>query len=303
MRDIARALGRSVSTISDEVRLNSVSGVYDPAQAHHKAYVRRKYAKYQGMKIVHHPSLRDEVSARLMDDQSPQAIAGYVSRYKKALPAISKDSIYRFINSPYGRKIEIHRWLKQQRRKKRRPATAKLRDRTFIDKRPAPINARKGIGHAEADFIVSGKYGTGMLLVVVDRALRTAFLERILPVSIQNVELAFGRIKRRYPELQTLTMDNDILFAKHEELANLLGVRIFFCHPYHSWEKGTVENTNKVIRRDIPKGSDMSRYSKRFIGALERKLNRRPMQCLEYRTPQEMMDTCRKRPKNKKHLV
>ena len=116
------------------------------------------------------------------------------------------------------------------------------------------------------------------------------------------MHVAFLKIKARFPEARTLTMDNDILFAKHEELAGLLGVKIYFCHPYHSWEKGTVENANKAIRRDIPKGSDISRYSKHFIEALERKLNRRPMQCLGYRTPQEFLGAHRRR-RNKKHPV
>ena len=301
MRDIARALGRSVSTISDEVRLNRVEGVYDPAKAHHKAYVRRKYAKYQGMKIVHHDALRKEVTARLYDDQSPEAIAGYIARYRNDLPSVSKDSIYRFVKSVHGRRIETHRWLKRQRRRRRRPVAPRLGNRTFIDQRSRHINARKQIGDAEADFIVSGKTGRGILLVVVDRRSRASFLERIMKKTIQNVHVAFLRIRSRFPELQTLTMDNDILFAKHTELAKLLDVRIFFCHPYHSWEKGTVENANKVIRRDIPKGSNLSRYSQRFIEQIERKLNRRPMKCLKYRTPQELLDRHRALQRNKKH--
>lgn len=115
------------------------------------------------------------------------------------------------------------------------------------------------------------------------------FLERILPVSIPRMEGAFLHIKRRFPELRTLTTDNDILFRHHERLAALLQTRIFFCRPYHAWEKGTVENTNKRVRQDIPKGSDLSRVVPRRIRALEAKLNRRPMACLRYRTPTEML--------------
>ncbi|QQR54385.1 IS30 family transposase [Candidatus Peregrinibacteria bacterium] len=86
-----------------------------------------------------------------------------------------------------------------------------------------------------------------------------------------------------------MTTDNDILFQKHKELEKLLGIKIYFCHPYHSWEKGTVENTNKIIRKDIPKGSDISKYSKAFIQRLEEKLNRRPLKCLNYLTPKEAL--------------
>lgn len=250
------------------------------------------------MKIVAHDALYKEITGRLYDDQSPEAVAGYIRR-NRILPSISKDSIYRFIASVYGRRIENHRLRKRMRHRSRRIKVAALPNRTFIDKRPRNINARKYVGDAEADFIVSGKSGRGILLVVVDRKSRATFLERIIRATISNVQDAFLTIKARFPELKTLTMDNDILFARHEELATLLQVKIYFCHPYHSWEKGTVENTNKVIRRDIPKGSDISKRSKRFIESREQKLNRRPMKCLDYQTPQEMLTAYRQR-RNKK---
>lgn len=289
-------LGRSPNTVSIEIRRNRVHGRYDPKKAHHKAYVRRKYAKYQGMKIVEHHALREEIVHRLHDDQSPEAIAGHVRR-KRVLPSISKNAIYRFIASVYGRRIEAYRLSKQKRRGRRRSATTTLAHRTFIERRPLHINARKRVGDVEADFIVSGRSGKGILLVVVDRKGRVTFLERIVSVTVEQVHQAFIRIKKRFPEMRTVTTDNDILFQRHTELERLLKVKIYFCHPYHSWEKGTVENTNKVIRRDIPKSSDLSRYSKHFLESLEAKLNRRPMKCLEYQTPQDVLDTCR----NKKH--
>lgn len=234
-----------------------------------------------------------------MDDQSPEAIAGSIRR-NPTLPSISKDGIYRFITSVYGRRIETHRKRKRTRRRGGRPKIASLTNRAFIDERPSHINARKRVGDVEFDFIVSGKSGKGILLVVVDRKSRVTFLERITRVTILDFEQAFLRIKARFPEMKTGTTDNDILLRHHERLAIILGITIYFCHPYHSWEKGTVENTNKVIRRDIPKGTDISRYAKRFIEALEQKLNRRPMKCLAYRSPQEMLDAHRKR-RNKKH--
>lgn len=260
--------------------------------------MRRKYAKYQGMKIVEHPPLREEVTKRLMDDQSPEAIAGYV-RGKKCFPSISKNAIYRFITSVYGRRIESHR--RRRRRRHRHTRNPALKDRVFIEQRPHHINERRRVGHAEADFIVSGKTGSGVLLVVADRKTRVVFLERILPVSIPDVHRGFLRIKERFPELRTVTTDNDLLLARHQALAELLNVRIYFCRPYHSWEKGTVENTNKVIRRDIPKGNDLSRYSRYRIMQLEAKLNRRPMRVLRFQTPQEALMTHRLRIQNKKH--
>ena len=118
-----------------------------------------------------------------------------------------------------------------------------------------------------------------------------------MDVTIANVHRAFQRIKDRFPEIKSISTDNDILLRKHKELEKLLNVKIYFCHPYHSWEKGTIENMNKYVRKDVPKGSDISKYSKRFVQKLEEKLNRRYMKILRYKTPQEMLNEHRKRKK------
>jgi IS30 family transposase len=295
LRKIAEALGRSVSTISDELRLGKVRRKYDPLKAHHKAYVRRWQSKYQGMKVVSERELQRSVDALLLKGESPQNISGRLRKHQKILPSVSKDSIYRYIKSPYGRKIESYRNKKKQRRKYRRPKSERLSDRIFIDKRPLYINERSRIGDAEADFIVSGKSGKGMILSVTDRKSRSPFLEKILPISTKEVELALLRIKERFPELKTITMDNDILFQKHKELEKILNIKIYFCHPYHSWEKGTVENVNKYIRKDIPKGSNISKYSKQFIRSIEEKLQNKIYQVLKFQTPLEILNKHRKR--------
>lgn len=292
-------MGRAVSSLSYELREKSVQGEYLAAKAAQKSYVRRKYARYQGKRIVEHEELRQEIHARIRDDQSPEAIAGHVRR-QGVLPFISKESIYRYVASPYGRRLETYRWMRRRRRRGGRVSVKSLPGRVFLDRRPKRINERGRVGDAEGDFVVSGRSGKGVLLVVVDRKTRTVFLELVLAVSISAVHEAFLRIKKRFPEIATLTLDNDLLFAKHAELASLLGIRIYFCHPYHSWEKGSVENANKCLRRDIPKGSDISGYSKGFVQKLEAKLNRRPMRVLGYATPEEMLTAHRKKVKNKK---
>ena len=299
--DIGKAMGRAKSAVWNEWKRNQVSRHYDSKKAHHKAYVRRKYAKWQGKKIVEHADLKKEVDWRLLDDQSPQAVALRIAHREKHLPSISKNAIYRYIVSPYGRKIEAHRLARKKPWRPKRGSKKKLSERTFIDQRPKHINERQHIGDFEADFIVSGKSGKGILLTVADRRSRVSFIERILDVTIPNVHRAFLRIKERLPEMKTMTTDNDLLFEWHKELERILRIKIYFCHQYHSWEKGTIENTNGVIREDIPKGSDISRYSKRFIKKLEAKLNRRPMEVLDDRTPQEVLDMYRKRiTRNKK---
>lgn len=299
MRALQQVTGRSLSTLSDELRRNQVRGIYDPKKAHHKAYVRRKYSKYQGMKIVRHGALRDFVETELLKGQSPKNLSGRITHHETHLPSVSKESLYRFIKSPYGRKIEAART--KPKRRGRGTTLDQLQHRKFIEERPKRVENRIAVGDAEADFVVSGKGGKGILLVVVDRAYRTVFLERIVHISIEAVHQAFLQIQKRFPELQTITTDNDILFQKHPELEQVLHVKIFFCHPYHSWEKGSVENVNKYIRKDIPKGSDLSRYSKRFIAKLEKKLNGRFMACLQYETPEERLKRYRKNKKQRRN--
>lgn len=247
-----------------------------------------------------HPALRDFVEEKLLEGRSPESIAGRINNHEKGLPDISADSIERFLKSVYGRSIEAARQRQKCHRKHRRRGAkvGKLQDRKFIEMRPQIAESRGRAGDAEADFIVSGRNGKGNLLTVVDRKLRVSFLEKILPVSIQNVHRGFLRIKKRYPELRTITADNDLLLQHHKQLEKLLCMKIYFCHPYHSWEKGTIENTNGEIRKDIPKGSDISKYSKRFIRSVETKLNNRYMECLEYATPQETLDWCKQKRKH-----
>jgi IS30 family transposase len=249
------------------------------------------------MKIVSEPVLRKFVEDELRQGESPCNISGRIGTREKHLPHISKESIYRFIESPYGRRIEAWREKRRPRRRHRRPLAEQLKERTFIDKRPKYINARTRIGDAEADFIVSGKSGKGIILTLADRKSRTPFLEKILPVFIQNVHRGFLRIKERFPELKTITTDNDLLFKHHKELEKLLGVKIYFCHPYHSWEKGTIENINKYVRKDIPKGSNISKYSRKFIRSVEEKLQKKIYKCLKYHRPFEVLERHRKRKK------
>ena len=226
-----------------------------------------------------------------------QALAADSSGMRKDFRMHRKIRIYRYIKSPYGRRIEYCRSKRNKKRRKHKPRTKPWKDRVFIDKRPKYINARKHVGDAEGDFIVSGKSGKGIVLVVIDRKIRVSFLEQISSPRCATVTRSCKRIKKRYPEWKSMTTDNDILLQHHKKLEQVLGIKIYFCHPGHAWEKGTVENTNKCIRKYIPKSSDISRYSKRFIKKLEQKLNQRFMEVLKYCTPQELLDRHRKHKK------
>ena len=262
------------------------------SKAQHKSYVRRKNVSYRGKSIVRNDKLREFVDGALGDGQSAEAIAGRLKYQEKHLPYVSKDTIYRYLKSPYGKAIGI-KWKKKIKPKKSRKVT-KLEDRVFIDKRPKIIDKRSRVGDMEGDFIVSGRNGEGVLLTTVCRKLRVAFVEQINEVTIDEVHRAFERIKKRFPEMKTLTLDNDILFRMHKTLEKLLDVKIYFCHPYHSWEKGSIENVNMEIRKFIPKGSNLSQYDEESIRGVEEHINGRFMGCLGYATPEEKLKKYRK---------
>lgn len=244
------------------------------------------------MTIVPNPVLQAFIEQELLKLQSPSAIAGRLATGLDGLPPVSRDTIERFVKSVHGRRLEHElKVLKQKpRHRGRRPQPEVLQDRTYIDNRPSVITDRERVGDVEADFIVSGKTGTGYLLTVVDRKIRYGFIRRILPVTVANVEAAFLDIQKQFPELKSITTDNDILFRNHKRLASLLGnVPIYFCHAYHSWEKGTVENYNKQIRKYVRKSADISQYSENYIQFVETRLNSCFMSVLQYQTPDECL--------------
>jgi len=290
VRDIAQALSRGAGTISDEIRRNSVKGTYDPRKAQLKARVRRLYSKYQGMKIVGDRKLWDYVEEKLKLDWSPEEIAGRIKHVDTQITYTSRGAIYKFVYSVYGRRLErCLRYKGKKRKPKGRVKVSQLENRLFIEKRPKIADKRKRFGDWEGDFIVSGKSGSGVLLVLHERKARYTIIRKIMAKSPALVNRYILEMFGIVVCFNSLTLDNDIVFEKHEELSLLLGKPVYFCHPYHSWEKGGVENTNKLIRQYVPKGSDISQYPDKEIQAIEDKLNNRPRKCLQYQTPLEVM--------------
>ena len=157
-------------------------------------------------------------------------------------------------------------------------------------------------GYQKPRKIVSGRSGSGYLLVVVERKTRYVFIEQINTVTIDEVHRAFLKIQKKLPEMKALTLNNDLLFAMHKTLEKLLGLPIYFCHPYHSWKKGSVENANKYIRKYIPKGGDLSQYDKKFIRCVEKRCNGRFMDVLRYKKPIEKLKESRWRSKKQREL-
>ncbi len=290
IREIARVLKRSPGTISEEINNNSVKGKYDPHKAQHKAYVKRKYSKYQGMKVVEDSQLRSYVEEKLTKDWSPEQIAGRLREVDRNIKYASRGAIYKFVYSVYGRLLEQHLRYKGKKRKRSKKAkVTQLKNRVFIDKRPKIISKKQRFGDWEGDLIVSGKSGKGVLVVLYERKAMYTVIKRLLTRNCNLINQYLKEMTGGFICFNSLTIDNDISFRKHEKLSQLLGAPIYFCHPYHAWEKGGVENINKLIRQYIPKGSDISKYSEDFIKEIEIKLNNRPRKSLRYKTPLEVM--------------
>jgi transposase, IS30 family len=291
IRAIGRRLGRSPNVISEEIRRNSVNGVYVARKAKHKARVRRKQSKVQCLKVAMDAELKDYVTREIMDEQSPQGISERLKHVEKDKPYASTKAIYKFVHSVHGRKIEKHLYSKRIKRKggakRKRPVI--LDGRTMIDKRPKSVLKRLQFGHFEGDFIESGKDGHGSLLVLVERKTRYSFLLYTEDRKTEHINNLIAYTLRDVP-VKSITLDNDLSFQKHEELSNLLEIIVFFTHPFTSQEKGTVENRNKSIRQHIPKKTDLSQIPQREFKRIEEWLRTRFMVCLKGKTAQEAWD-------------
>lgn len=291
LREMARILDRSISSISDEIRNNSVNGIYDAKKANHKAFVKREKSKRDCLKVAMDTNLRKFVVENMLDDQSPQGISGRLKNIQKDIQYASGKAIYRFVKSPHGRQIEKHLYSKAVKKKtgRKRGTSVGIDGRVFIDKRPKYIEKRIEFGHFEGDFIESGKDGKGSLLVLVERKTRYPFLVYLEDKSTKNVNRLINELLFNVP-VKSLTLDNDLSFQKHEELSELINTTVFFCHPQSPNEKGTVENRNKVIRRYVKKKSNLSSFPLSHFKMIEEKLRNKFMKCLSYKTPKEVFD-------------
>lgn len=287
-KKIAEILGRSRNSVSREIKINSVNGIYDPDKADRKSRNRRRDSKYQGMKVVGDKDLRNYVEDKIRLYWSPENISDRIKNIDRHIKYASTKGIYKFLYGSHGGILPRFLFYKGKTRKSKNNKTIQLQDRVFIDKRPKNIDKRRRFGDYEGDFIVSGRNGKGVLLVLYERKSGYFFMKRFMRQKIEDIhqyifETTGGMV------MNSLTLDNDIVFKKHKQLSELLGKPIYFCHPYHSWEKGGVENTNKLIRRFIEKGSDISKYTDGYIQWVRDILNNKPRKCLKAKTPLEVM--------------
>jgi transposase, IS30 family len=281
VREIAGELGRHHSCIAYELAKRKVRGAYIPKKAQHKAYWKRYMSKRDCMKAAMSGYLSKLIREKLEVGWSPERIAGYASL---GGTKISTKAVYKFV---YSRCLDHFLfWRKNHKRSgwKKYRKTLQIQ-RNFIDQRPF----RNESGHLEADFIVSS-LSLWCLLVVVDRHTRFTRIEK-LPNRKQAVVLrAFERICRGMP-VETITVDNDIAFGGWKQLEQTLKTKIYFCHPYHSWEKGLVENTNRWIRCFVRKKRDIGSVSEKELEEIQTFLNTVPRKVLGFRSANELQLT------------
>jgi len=230
-----------------------------------------------------------EKAKEITEEQSPQGISARLKHVESSRAYASTKAIYKFVYSVYGRRIERHLYSKRVKKKSgpKRKTTITSDGRTMIDKRPRHIEKRLQFGHFEGDFIESGKDGKGSLLVLVERKTRYLFLLYTEDRTNNHINTLITHALRDIP-IKSITLDNDISFRKHEVLSELLQALVFFCHPYTSQEKGTVENRNKAIRQHVPKKTDLSLIPLSEFNRIEEWLRTRFMVCLNGRTPKEV---------------
>jgi transposase, IS30 family len=282
IREIAGFLERSPNTISREINKNQVKGIYTAEKANQKVSARRWRAKQQCLKVAMDSYLVRFVEERIQKPYqwSPKQISGHLKREFSI--TCSDKAIYKFIESRGLERYLFWHWNKKKSGTKRGTHKPVQDGRKSIDERPDTASI---IGHYEMDFIVS-KHSTVVFLVIVDRCTKYTRI-RVLPNRKRTtVRDAFTELFTGVP-VQSITTDNDIAFQHWAELEAIIQAPVYFCHPYHSWEKGLVENTNRWIRCFVPKRRDIASVTYEELNEIQAFINDRPRECIGFRSPRE----------------
>ena len=288
-RSIAKALGRSPNTIAAELKRNSYQdGRYIAARAKQKAYVRRKYARYQGKKIQEDDELRAFIILKLSERWNPDEIAGYL-RVNPALGLYaSKTALYEWLRSAWGQQYCVLLYSQRYQRKPRRKNKTDrvmIPNRTSITERPLAALGRVELGHCEYDSIVSSKRSgsTAALAVVAERSSRLIRASLVPNLKPEPYATTISRLVQGL-NTRTMTTDNGIENRHHRLITRKTGAPVFFTDPYSSWQKGGVENANKMLRQYFPKGTDFATVSQTDVVYALECINNKPRKILGYKS-------------------
>lgn len=290
-REIAQALDRAVSTISRERQRNACP--YDGGYRAEKADSRAMSRRWRSRKKSQYSQQEwDQVAGLLKRKWSPQQIAG--RRRLLRLPSMSKETIYRHVRRDRRAGGQLWRQLrimsKYGRKRRGSPATrGRSSDKTPLSARPEAVQRRGRIGHWEGDTVM-GADQRHCVLTLVERVSGKVVIKKL---SARNKEQASGaliesvrQIGRR--KICSITLDNGTEFHDHKRVERHTGVKLYFAQPYHSWERGTNENTNGLIRQYLPKGMCLRHLTQRQCDQIAEELNTRPRERLGFKTPDEV---------------
>ena len=292
VREIARRLGRAAGSISRELFRNSGKKGYRPRQADWKAGER---ARRPGARRFT-DAVRLEAEKRLREGWTPEIISGRARLENRAW--VCKETIYKHVYADAKAGGDLWRTLPRAHRKRRRRCPredghgrGKIPNQRMIDTRPAEVETRQTVGHWEGD-LINGAWKSGNLVTAVERNTRFALVGRTETKEACEVTPTLCTMFLTVPLVARvgLTLDNGKEFARHEDLARMTGLDVFFARPYHSWERGANENINGLIRRLHPKQSSFAGIGEAELEHIERFLNDRPRKCLGWKTPREAMN-------------
>ena len=289
VRAIGVELGRSASTVSRELRRNlSTQGRYSPPKADSYAVARRRRSRRNS----HFGSDEWGIVEHLIGlDWSPEQVSGWLRRHR--VLSISHETIYLRVWHDKQVGGELWRHLRQaaKRRRKRyrsHDSRGRLAGKRHISERPAEVESRRVCGHWEIDSIMGDDHGRHSALTVVER--KTGYLQMgklVRHCAADAAARTIALIDRQRDCFKTITADNGTEFHSYLLVEQATGVRFYFATPHHSWERGTNENTNGLIRQYLPKRRSMAKVTQADLDAIAARLNARPRKRLGYRTPEE----------------
>lgn len=291
LRTIAIRLGRAASSIGREIVRNTGRRGYRPKQAQAKAHFRARRAGPRR----YTEDIRIEVKMRIQAGWTPAMIEGRAKL--EGRPWVCKETIYKGIYADAKAGGDLWEHLPRAKRKRYRRCPrqdgrgrGRIPNQRMIESRPAEVETRQSIGHWEGD-LINGAHATGNLVTMVERSTRFLLLGHTASKEANEVTRnTIALFNQLPPEVrQTLTLDNGKEFAWHEALACGAGLDVYFARPYHSWERGTNENTNGLIRRLYPKKSSFAEIGATELNHIEKFVNDRPRKCLGWMTPREKM--------------
>ncbi len=290
---IAESIGRNTGTISRELSRNlSSTGEYKPHLAQ-RYYNKRRDASKEPYRLEKDRKLRRYIRKKLKQYWSPEQIVGMLRRNRKI--DISLVTIYSWIKRDRGEGGKLYKFLRQGHRKRRKKRGSlnnqgQIPDRRPIGERPKAVDSREELGHWEGDTVV-GRYHGSFVATHVERKSRYLLVGRTDDKSADSMNATTQQLFRKIPRAKrkTMTFDNGKEFAGFKEMEKSVGFRCYFADPYSSWQRGTNENTNGLLRQFFPKGTDFNEISEEEIDKAAALLNNRPRKCLNYRTPHEVL--------------